>query len=304
MHSMDPCCNICYHELLGFVKLAVVALTESMCWTLVRKTTDSAGIGFAVYQKPVSNSCYMQRKEHDPPFCKEDDRPNAAWYVPLQRCLHWVPTVSSLHGSIWPPAWPLRLEHEPFWLNNTLRSTPGLHSDYHKDTMYWRHVVQRLYLHDLGIDWSIVRNVMDMRAGYGGFAAALVDEPVWVINIMPIDELDMLPAIYDRGLFGLYHDWCESFNTYPRTYDLLHADHLYSNLTSRCNAGDIILEMDRILRPQGWVIVRDTSMIVEKLLPIMHSLHWQTNTTSMEKQEKLIVAQKGRWRPETRKVVS
>jgi hypothetical protein len=31
----------------------------------------------------------------------------------------------------------------------------------------------------------------------------------------------------------MYHDWCESFSTYPRTYDLVHADHLFSKLKSR-----------------------------------------------------------------------
>lgn len=48
------------------------------------------------------------------------------------------------------------------------------------------------------------------------------------MNIVSIDSPDTLPIIYERGLFGVYHDWCESFSTYPRTYDLLHADHLFS----------------------------------------------------------------------------
>ena len=65
------------------------------------------------------------------------------------------------------------------------------------------------------------------------FAAALKDLKVWVMNVVPIDSADTLPIIYERGLFGMYHDWCESFNTYPRTYDLLHADHLFSSLTKR-----------------------------------------------------------------------
>lgn len=281
---------------------AVMALTESMCWTLVLKTMDRTGVGIAIYQKPTSNSCYMHRKEYDLPLCKEDDRPDAAWYTPLQRCIHRIPNESFVHGSMWPSNWSLRLEEEPLWLTNTPGSTYGSSRDFHKDTLYWRDVVQNLYLHDFSIDWSIIRNVMDMKAGYGGFAAALIDKPVWVMNVMPIDEPDTLPLIFDRGLFGVYHDWCESFNTYPRSYDLLHADHLFNNLTSRCNLVDTILEMDRILRPQGWVIVRDTAMIAEQLLPVMHSFHWRTNTKIMQKDEKLIVAQKGRWRPETNKV--
>jgi len=66
------------------------------------------------------------------------------------------------------------------------------------------------------------------------FAAALRDLNVWVMNVVSIDSPDTLPIIYERGLFGIYHDWCESFSTYPRTYDLLHADHLFSSLKKRC----------------------------------------------------------------------
>ena len=65
------------------------------------------------------------------------------------------------------------------------------------------------------------------------FAAALKDLKLWVMNVVPIDSADTLPIIYERGLFGIYHDWCESFSTYPRTYDPLHADHLFSALKKR-----------------------------------------------------------------------
>lgn len=283
---------------------AVMALTESMCWKLVLKTMAKTGVGIAIYQKPTSSSCYMQRKQQDPPLCQEDDRSDAAWYTPLQRCIHQIPSESSVHGSMWPSHWSLRLEEEPLWLKYKLGSTNGSSRGFHEDTAYWRDVVQNLYWHDLSIDWSIIRNVMDMRAGFGGFAAALIEQPVWVMNVIPIDGPDTLPLIFDRGLFGVYHDWCESFNTYPRTYDLLHADHLFSDLTSRCNLVDTILEMDRILRPQGWVIVRDTAMIVKQLLPVMQSLHWRTNIKITQTEENLIVAQKRSWRPETKKVLA
>lgn len=65
------------------------------------------------------------------------------------------------------------------------------------------------------------------------FAAALTSQPVWVMNVVLSDGADTLPVIFDRGLFGIYHDWCESFSTYPRTYDLLHADHLFSKIKKR-----------------------------------------------------------------------
>jgi hypothetical protein len=62
------------------------------------------------------------------------------------------------------------------------------------------------------------------------FAAALVTQPVWVMNVVPVTGPDSLPIIFDRGFIGMYHDWCEPHSTYPRSYDLMHADHLFSKL--------------------------------------------------------------------------
>jgi len=101
------------------------------------------------------------------------------------------------------------------------------------DHNHWKAVVEKSYLDGLGIDWSNIRNVMDMRAVYGGFAAALASKKVWVMNVVPVHAADTLPIIYERGLIGVYHDWCEPFSTYPRSYDLLHADHLFSRLKIR-----------------------------------------------------------------------
>lgn len=65
------------------------------------------------------------------------------------------------------------------------------------------------------------------------FAAALIDLPIWVMNVVPVDTPDTLTVIFDRGLIGIYHDWCESLNTYPRTYDLLHSSFFFKNFGQR-----------------------------------------------------------------------
>lgn len=134
---------------------------------------------------------------------------------------------------------------------------------------------------------------MDMNAGYGGFAAALTDLPLWVMNVVPINEPDTLPVIFDRGLIGVYHDWCESLNTYPRTYDLLHSSFLFGNLTHRCEMLDVTVEMDRILRPGGVVVVEDSVEMLKKLKQILHALHWSTRLH----QQRFLVARKSFWRP-------
>ncbi|XLT09659.1 hypothetical protein HN51_055452, partial [Arachis hypogaea] len=49
------------------------------------------------------------------------------------------------------------------------------------------------------------------------------------------DTPDTLLITYKRGLFAMYHDWCKSFSTYLKSYDLLHADYLFSILKKMCN---------------------------------------------------------------------
>lgn len=57
------------------------------------------------------------------------------------------------------------------------------------------------------INADTVRNVMDMKANMGSFAAALRNKPVWVMNVVPEDGLNTLKIIYDRGLIGSIHSW-------------------------------------------------------------------------------------------------
>lgn len=49
---------------------------------------------------------------------------------------------------------------------------------------------------------------MDMNSNLGGFAAALKDMDVWVMNVAPTNMSSRMKIIYDRGLIGTVHDWC------------------------------------------------------------------------------------------------
>jgi SAM-dependent methyltransferase len=151
------------------------------------------------------------------------------------------------------------------------------------------------------------------------------------MNVVSIDSPDTLPIIYERGLFGIYHDWCESFNTYPRSYDLLHADHLFSKVKKRCaeiilhfsffalkyclldllcsnshwfagpcrcNIVAVVAEVDRILRPEGKLIVRDNVETVNELENMLKSMHWEVRLTYSKDSEGLLCVQKSMWRPE------
>ncbi|XP_068329301.1 probable methyltransferase PMT26 [Pyrus communis] len=280
---------------------AMKELTKSICWELVSISKDTVnGVGIAIYKKPTSNECYEKRSQNEPPICTKSDDPNAAWNVPLQACIHEVPVNATKRGSEWPEQWPARLGKAPYWL---LSSQVGVYGkpapeDFTSDNEHWKRVVTKSYLNGMGINWKSVRNVMDMRAVYGGFAAALKDLKIWVMNVVSVDSPDTLPIIYERGLFGMYHDWCESFNTYPRSYDLLHADHLFSKLKKRCNLVAVVAEVDRILRPEGKLIVRDDVETIYELENMARSMQWEVSLTYSKDKEGLLCVQKSMWRPE------
>ncbi|KAH0942425.1 hypothetical protein HID58_002062, partial [Brassica napus] len=85
----------------------------------------------------------------------------------------------------------------------------------------WRNRVDAYWdLLSPAIQSDTMRNIMDMKANMGSFATALNDKDVWVMNGVPEDGSNTLKLIYDRGLMGAVHSWCEAFSTYPRTYDL------------------------------------------------------------------------------------
>ncbi|KAK1356902.1 hypothetical protein POM88_050158 [Heracleum sosnowskyi] len=133
--------------------------------------------------------------------------------------------------------------------------------DFAADYEHWKRAVSASYLTGLGIDWSSVRNVMDMKAVYGGFAAALKDVKVWVMNVVSITSSDTLPIIYERELFGMYRDWCDP--------------HL-----NRCKLEGVIAEIDRILRLKGILIVRDDAETITKIENMSKSLQWKIRFTS------------------------
>ncbi|PNX73477.1 putative methyltransferase PMT27-like protein, partial [Trifolium pratense] len=143
------------------------ALTKQMCWDLVTIKNDTLNkVGAAFFRKTTSNECYEQREQSQPPMCKDDDDPNAAWYVPLQACMHKLPAAETERGAKWPDAWPERLQKAPYWLNNEQGEKPSS-KFFTADAERWNYnVVDELT--NMGVGWSDVRNVMDMRATYGG----------------------------------------------------------------------------------------------------------------------------------------
>ncbi|CAM8952187.1 unnamed protein product [Rhodiola kirilowii] len=247
-------------------------LTTRLCWTLVKKE------GYiAIWQKPMNNSCYLSRPEGTRPrLCEPDDNPDSVWYVELKTCITRLPENG--YGSNI-STWPERLVTPPDRLQTVQLDAYISRNELFKAEMkYWMEIISG-YVRVFRWKEMRMRNVLDMRAGYGGFAAALLDQNIdgWVLNVVPVSGPNTLPVIYDRGLIGVMHDWCESFDTYPRTYDFLHASGLFSIERKRCNMSSIMLEMDRILRPGGQAYIRDTVSVMEELEPIAKAMGWTTD---------------------------
>ncbi|KAE8697405.1 putative methyltransferase PMT25 [Hibiscus syriacus] len=294
---------------------AMIEQTKSLCWEFLNETKMEPvnKVAIATFRKPKSNDCYEQRPQQVPPLCPESDDPNAAWNVSLQTCMHKVPVDASKRGSKWPEHWPERLEKTPYWLSS---SQVGVYSkaapeDFTADIESWKQVVTKSYMNNMGIDWSSVRNVMDMRAIYGGFAAALKDKNLWVMNVVPIDSPDTLPIIYERGSkevgISSFLDLHVCFraripvsivsrNVLLIIYFTL-LTVLWFSSTRRCNFIALVAEVDRILRPGGKLIARDHVETITKLEDMFRSMHWEVKKKYSQDKEGLICVQKSMWRP-------
>lgn len=157
----------------------------------------------------------------------------------MESCISRLPEVSNKDevagGAL--EKWPERAFTVPPRISGG--SVPGIPVEkFQDDNELWTQRVAH-YKHVIGsLGQGQYRNIMDMNAYLGGFAAALLKYPVWVMNVVPANsDADTLGIIYERGFIGTYHDWCEAFSTYPRTYDLIHADGVLSMYQDRYNAG-------------------------------------------------------------------
>jgi len=269
-------------------------IAKSLCW---EKKHEKGEI--AIWRKRINyDNCRDQ--DSQPTMCESGSGGNV-WYKKMEGCVTPYPETTSADenaGGEWKP-FPERLNAVPFRISSV--SIPGISVEaYQEDTQSWKKHVNAYKRINKILDSGRYRNIMDMNAGLGSFAAALESPKLWVMNVMPtIAEKDTLGVIFERGLIGIYHDWCEAFSTYPRTYDLIHANGVFSFYKDRCDAEDILLEMDRILRPEGAVIFRDKADVLIKVKRIVQGMRWNTKMVDHEDgplvPEKILFAVKQYW---------
>uniref|UniRef100_A0A2P2MDC1 Methyltransferase n=1 Tax=Rhizophora mucronata TaxID=61149 RepID=A0A2P2MDC1_RHIMU len=271
-------------------------IAKLLCW---EKKHEKGEI--AIWQKRINaDSCPRRQDDSRVSFCKSSD-PDDVWYKKMEACITPYPNVGSPNevsgGEL--KAFPERLYAVPPRVASG--SIAGVsvetYQDYNK--LWKKHVNAYKKINKL-IDSGRYRNIMDMNAEMGGFAAALESPNLWVMNVVPtIAEKNTLGVIYERGLIGIYHDWCEGFSTYPRTYDLIHARGVFSLYKDKCNIEDILLEMDRILRPEGAIIFRDEVDVLTKVKKIVGGMRWDSKMMDHEDgplvPEKILVAVKQYW---------
>ncbi|KAL2550354.1 putative methyltransferase PMT15 [Forsythia ovata] len=285
-------------EDLNAEQMQIENVTKSLCWKKLIEKDD-----IAIWQKPANHlHCKKFRKiVKNPPFCVAQN-PDKAWYTKLETCLTPLPEVSNNEdvagGEL--EKWPKRLHAIPPRISRgTINGvTP---ETFLKDSELWKRRVSyyKTVNNQLG-QVGRYRNILDMNAFLGGFAANLIEDPLWVMNIVPVEaKVNTLGAIYERGLIGTYQSWCEAMSTYPRTYDLIHADSVFTLYKDRCEMEDIMLEMDRILRPEGSLIIRDDVDILVKVKRIADGLNWDSQIVDHEdgplEREKLLFAVKLYW---------
>lgn len=265
-------------------------VAKLLCW---EKRHEKGEI--AVWQKRVdADSCRRRKNDPQITFCKPTDADDV-WYKKMEKCITPSPEVA---GEELKP-FPERLYAIPPRIASG--SVSGVYVEtFLDDNKNWKKHVSAYKRINKLLDSGRYRNIMDMNAGLGGFAAALESPKLWVMNVVPtIAKKNTLGVISERGLIGIYHDWCEAFSTYPRTYDLIHANGVFSLYKDKCNVEDILLEMDRILRPEGAVIFRDEVDELIKVKKIVGGMRWNTRMVDHEDgplvSEKILVAVKQYW---------
>ncbi|GJN14687.1 hypothetical protein PR202_gb01542 [Eleusine coracana subsp. coracana] len=147
------------------------------------------------------------------------------WYTPLDSCLLASPVSNSDDKNNWPVPWPERLNVRYTGVPDDSTSNK---EKFDADTMYWKQIVSEVYINDVPLNWSSIRNVMDMNAGFGG-----------------------------------------------------------------CDIIEVAAEIDRILRPGRWFVLKDTMGMIKKMRPVLKSLHYETVIVKQQ----YLVATKSFWRP-------
>ncbi|KAF5197119.1 S-adenosyl-l-methionine-dependent methyltransferases superfamily protein [Thalictrum thalictroides] len=271
-------------------------IAKQLCW---EKKYEKGEI--AIWRKGLNADSCPGRDDSQVTMCETTTNADDVWYEKMEACVTPFPEAKVPDEAIEEElkVFPDRLNAIPPRVSSG--SVRGVSVEtYMEDNKLWKKHVNAYKKIIPIIDSGRYRNIMDMNAGLGSFAAAIESPKLWVMNVVPtIFDKNTLGVIYERGLIGIYHDWCEAFSTYPRTYDLIHGYGIFSLYKNKCDIEDILLEMDRILRPEGTVIFRDDVDVLIKVKKFVTGMRWNAKMIDHEDgplvTEKVLVAVKQYW---------
>ncbi|KAK9052187.1 hypothetical protein SSX86_028815 [Deinandra increscens subsp. villosa] len=280
----------------------IEGFTRKICWTLIGQQQETF-----IWQKTTGPQCYSSSTQGVIPPCREDHEDIHSYYQPLASCVagtaskRWVPVQNKSSDSHITPA-ELEIHGKYFQQGEFFEDFESSRSALRN---YWSLLTPLIFSdhpkrpgdEDPLPPYNMIRNVMDMNARFGGLNSAFLEagKSAWVMNVVPIRARNTLPLILDQGFMGVVHDWCDPFPTYPRTYDMLHANGLLSYLVSEgCSITNLLLEMDRILRPEGWVVLSDKLEAIENARMITTQIRWEARVIDLENDsdQRLLVCQK------------
>ncbi|KAL8249849.1 hypothetical protein R6Q59_006717 [Mikania micrantha] len=284
----------------GSMARPIEELTQKICWTFIAQEEETF-----IWQKTADPQCYSSGKQGVIPPCKEGHDDIQSYYQPLASCIEgtfskrWVP-IQNRSSSF-----QITLSNQEIYEIQQVEFDEDFESSRIALRNYWSLLTPLIFSdhpkrpgeEDPLPPYNMIRNVMDMNANYGGLNAAFLEagKSVWVMNVVPLGTRNTLPLILDQGFAGVLHDWCEPFPTYPRTYDLIHANGLLFILISKgCSMKSLLLEIDRILRPEGWVVLSDNLVLIEKARMIATQIRWEARVVDLENgsDQRLLVCQK------------
>ena len=123
----------------------------------------------------------------------------------MEPCITPLPNVTDIAdisgGAL--AKWPKRLNTAP----PRIRSAGISVKEFEGDNQIWQRRIGYYGVIIKSLFDGRFRNVMDMNAGIGSFAAALNKYPMWVMNVVPFEAKSNLSIVYDRGLIGTYMNW-------------------------------------------------------------------------------------------------
>ncbi|KAF3643662.1 putative methyltransferase PMT21 [Capsicum annuum] len=254
-------------------------LLTSMCFKLFNKKDD-----IAVWQKLSDNSCYKKLDNPDsyPSKCDDGTEPDSAWYTPLRPCVV-VPNPAAKKLKLDAlPKWPERLHVAPERISDLRGGSAGA---FKHDDGKWKARMKHYKKLLPAIGTDKIRNVMDMNTLYGGFAAAVIDDPLWVMNVVSSYAPNTLPVVLS-----------EHFMTGVRLS--LHIRGHTISCMSMASSLRKVIEMDRILRPLGYAIIRESSYFVDAIATMAKGTRWSCRKEETEygvDKEKLLICQKKLW---------